>query len=104
VLVGRWRADQLLGTSNYLPSISSTGGYQAIFSGVCLDPDTLAAAAANIQCKIVLHIAQAIPPVVKLGFGFTNSDNPDILHSVVGGVSIGAKDCLVQITGMSDSV
>jgi hypothetical protein len=104
VLVGRWRADQLLGTSTYLPSISSTGGYQAIFSGVCLDPDSLAVSAANVQCKIVLHISQAIPPVVKLGFGLTNSNNPDILHSVVGGVSTSAKDCLVQITGMSDKV
>jgi len=104
VLVGRWRADQIFGTSTYLPSISSSGGYQAIFSGVCLDPDSLAVVAANLQCKIVLHVAQTIPPVVKLGFGTTNSDNPDILHSVVAGITAGAKDCMVQITGVSDSM
>jgi len=104
VRVGRWSAKQIFGTSNYLPSVSSSGGYQAIFSGVCLNPDSLAVVAATLQCKIVLHISQSIPPIVKLGFGITNSDNPDILHSVVGGISIGVKDCMVQVTGVSDSL
>jgi len=104
VKVGSWRASKLFDSSEYLPAIETDTGNQPVFSGVCLDPDTLAVTAANLQMKIVIHLAQALPPVVKMGFGSTNSANAGCLHSPIGGITTTAKDCLVQVTGMSDTI
>jgi hypothetical protein len=104
VKVGSWRASQLFDTSEFLPAIESETGNQPIFSGVCLNPDTLAVAASNVQMKIVLHLAQALPPVVKMGYGVTNTANAACLHSPIGGIATTAKDCLVQVTGVANTI
>jgi len=104
VKVGSWTASQLFDSSEYLPAIETETGNQPIFSGVCLNPDSLAVAASNVQMKIVLHLAQAIPPTIKMGFGVTNSANAGCLHSPIGGISTTAKDCLVQVTGLSNTI
>jgi len=107
VKVGTWRAKSLFDTSTFEPLVNPQGG-MAIFSGVLLDPDTLEAFSGTelelnkVQCKVVVHVAQALPQVVRMAFKYIENTTSNTLSDVVVGTPA-LTDTLIQITGMGDT-
>lgn len=101
VKVGTWRANKIFSESNVAPAVNNEG-LMAVFSGCVLDPDTMVASGEPVQCKVVVHFSQALPPTASLVFAYSNLTNESCLHNVESGIPFTPKETLLQVDGVSN--
>jgi len=102
VQVGKWRSKTLYADSTVAPAVNSNGD-QALFSGIVLNPDSLAAAGVSLQCKIDVHFSESVPFTADLKYLHSNYTNASVLYSVPVAATV-SRAVLLSVEGVGDSV